>query len=121
VPSICQEKTEPFVNFNAKLDVSSSRSLFAAIAPAAASVASVVFRLLNSFGSVATEKTVPTLIPNMLISGAVGLVVLLILDSQLCKALLQRTQNCIAVGGTLLGSQNRKAMRNEGFHNHSNL
>ncbi len=52
--------TEQFVNFNNNLDV---------------------VRLFNSFGWVAAEKPLLTLILDLLIGGAVGLVVLLTRDS----------------------------------------
>jgi hypothetical protein len=68
-----------------------------------------VVRLFNSFGWVAAEKPLLTLILDMLIGGVVGLVVLLTLDSQLRKVLkvsLQRTHKSgMEVGGTLFGSQ----------------
>jgi O-antigen/teichoic acid export membrane protein/2-polyprenyl-3-methyl-5-hydroxy-6-metoxy-1,4-benzoquinol methylase len=89
----------------------SSRSLFAAITPAAISAASVfgAIRVFNSIAWVAAEKPMVTLVLDMIIAGAVGLVMLLALDFQIRHALkniLRRTQNLsMGVRGEIFGTQ----------------
>jgi O-antigen/teichoic acid export membrane protein len=89
----------------------SSRSLFAAITPAAISAASVfgAIRVFNSIAWVAAEKPMVTLVLDMIIAGAVGLGMLLALDFQIRHALkniLRRTQNLsMGVRGEIFGTQ----------------
>jgi hypothetical protein len=93
-----------------------SRSSFAAIAPAATSVASVVVlvRLFNSLGRVGAEKPPRTLILGMRIGDVVGPVVLLTRDSQLRKALKASLQPAPRSGREVGGTSFRSPSQRKG-------